>query len=158
METTERASFLTLSKHHSELDWLFNSHQRALLAKDLGLARAQLASFGNVLKRHIEVETASLLAITADRDAEIERQTVEVFQAEHDELKQQLAKLIRLSEELDRSGDLATSILLLLDEETGFKSLLRRHVSREENSIFVDVEERASEALRMFRSGGSDAR
>src|SRR5262245_51836541 len=107
MEMTNRASFLTLSKHHTELNWLFNSHQRALLAKDIGLARAQLASFRNVLKRHIEVEAASLRAIVADRDAEMEHRTVQIFQAEHEELSRHLDNLLSLSDQLHRSRDLS---------------------------------------------------
>jgi hemerythrin-like domain-containing protein len=139
-------SFSSVSKHHTELNWLFDSHQRALLAKDLDLALAQLTTYGNVLHRHIDFEEKRLLPLYADRAAT--DGTLQIFQSEHRELHETFERLMQAARELHKSRDLAGSILALLDEEAGFKQFFHQHVTREESLLFPRLDEQTTEEER----------
>jgi hemerythrin-like domain-containing protein len=143
-----RKSFSSLSKNHAELHWLFDNHQRALLAKDVDIAFAKLRTFGNVLNRHIDFEEQRVLPLYADQGGEAAGGTLQTFQAEHRKLREGVSNLARLTEELYTSSDLNGSILALLDEEAGFKSLFRHLVAREQNLLFPRLDERTTEEER----------
>jgi hemerythrin-like domain-containing protein len=143
-----RRSFSSLSKNHAELHWLFDNHQRALLAKDVDLAIAKLTTFGNVLNRHIDFQEQRLLPLYVNQGAETPGGTLLIFQAEHRKLRDELMKLRQLTDELPMAHDLSGSILALLDEETAFKSLFRHHAAREQNLLFPRLDERTTEEER----------
>lgn len=138
-------SFSSLTKDHIDLNRLFNSHQRALFARDVDMALALLTTFGTRLNHHIDFEEQRLLPLYADQGAETTGGTLQIFQAEHRKLRDGLAKLTRLTEELYASADLTGSILALLAEETAFNGLFHHHVSREQNVLFPRLDERTTE-------------
>lgn len=49
----DSVSFSSLVGEHAELDRLFNSHQRALLARNVDTALAVLTTFGDEISSHI---------------------------------------------------------------------------------------------------------
>jgi iron-sulfur cluster repair protein YtfE (RIC family) len=127
---------------------MFNKHQRALLSRRISRALAIIQSFADELNRHIDYEEHRLLPLYADKSAETAGGTLEIFQAEHRKLREEIAKLSRLTEELQKSQDVAGSILTLLDEETRFKGLLHHHATREQNLLFPRLEARTTDEER----------
>jgi iron-sulfur cluster repair protein YtfE (RIC family) len=141
-------SFSSLSEQHAELDRLFTNHQRALVEKDLDSAVALLTTFAGGLDRHIEFEEHRLLPVYADKGAETARGTLQIFQAEHRKLRDDVEKLMHLTEGLRRTGDITGSIVSLLGKEMAFKQLFHHHAAREQNVLFPRLDERTTEAER----------
>jgi hemerythrin-like domain-containing protein len=149
MKTMETPlSFASLSREHSELDRLFNKHQRALFTRNLDKAISRLADFRGRLRGHIDYEERRLLPLYADVGAETPGGTLQIFQAEHSKLLDWVEKLEKLTGELSRSEDLTGSILVLLDEESAFKGLFHHHAAREENLLFPRLDKRTTEEER----------
>jgi hemerythrin-like domain-containing protein len=141
-------SFCSLSSEHVELDQLFNTHQRALVARDLDLALATLTAFKVRLENHVDFEERRLLPLYADKNAETPGGTLEIFQAEHRKIREEVSKLLARTESLQVSDDVLGSILGLLDEESVFKGLFHHHALREENLLFPRLDERTTEEER----------
>ena len=148
MKNTSSHSFSSLENEHTKLEHLFDSHQRALLEKNLNAALAALNTFAGELHRHIAYEEQTLLPLYAEEGGETEGGTLEIFQAEHRKLREGAASLTRKAEALSASTDLMGSILALLDEETMFKGLFRHHALREKNVLFPRLDERTTEEQR----------
>jgi iron-sulfur cluster repair protein YtfE (RIC family) len=138
-------TFASLSRIHGNLDSLFKSHQRSLLARDINAAMAALSKFGSDLETHIRFEEERLMPLYADQGGEAPGATIEIFQAEHRKLRDDVAKLIRRTESLSSAPDLPDAILELLTDEAGFKGLLHHHLTREEKHLFPRLDERATE-------------
>jgi iron-sulfur cluster repair protein YtfE (RIC family) len=148
MKKTCRHSFSSLEGEHSELEHLFESHQRALLDKNIGTAVAALNTFGDELEQHIEYEEETLLPYYAEHGGETEGGTLKIFQAEHQKLRQDSVRLAARTHALYSSTDVMGSILELLDEESMFKGLFRHHALREKNVLFPRLDERTTEEQR----------
>lgn len=73
---------------------------------------------------------------------------MQIFQAEHRKLREDIASLTRHTEALYSSNDILGSILALLDEEAMFKGLFHHHAQREQNLLFPRLDERATEDQR----------
>jgi iron-sulfur cluster repair protein YtfE (RIC family) len=142
MKTT--LSFSSLSAEHEELERSFDSHQRALLSSDIGSAIAALTKFQSQLEQHIDFEERRLLPLYADKCAEIIGGTLEILQAEHRKLREDVHTLIQKAELLYTSHDLPGAILQLLTEETTFKGLFQHHAVREERQLFPRLDERTT--------------
>ena len=138
------ASFASLSQEHKELERLFDNHQRALLASDVGSAVAALTKFQSRLEAHIEFEERRLLPLYADKGAETAGGTLELFQAEHRKLRETVHVLIQKTELLYTAHDLPGAILELMTEETSYKGLFHHHVVREERQLFPRLDERTT--------------
>ena len=152
MKTT--ASFTSLSKHHEELERLFDGHQRALLASDIGGAVAALTKFQSALEKHVDFEERRLLPLYADKAAETAGGTLEIFQAEHRKLRESVHSFLQKTELLYTSHDLPGAILKLLTEETTFKSLFEHHAIREQRQLFPRLDERTTpEERELWLSG-----
>ena len=141
-------SFSSLSEQHAELDRLFTNHQEALVEKDLESALALLTTFAGGLDRHIEFEEHRLLPVYADKGAETAGGTLQIFQAEHRKLRDDMAKLMHLTEGLRRTDDITGSIVSLLEKEMAFKRLFHHHAAREQNVLFPRLDERTTEEER----------
>jgi iron-sulfur cluster repair protein YtfE (RIC family) len=141
-------SFSCLIGEHAELERLFDSHQRALLERNVGAAAAVLKAFDDELCEHIDYEEAILLPLFAQEGGETEGATLEIFQAEHRKLREQAEKLTRKTQALFASSDLMGSIIALMDEETLFKGLFHHHALREKNLLFPRLDERTTEEQR----------
>jgi len=140
---TQTYSYTTLGSvlaEHSELEAMFQKHQRSLLMRDLQAAVATLKTFQNALARHIAYEDEVLLPLYASKGLEVEGGTLPIFHAEHRKLSEMTAKLVRETDALEASNDLLGSILKLLDDETLFKGLFAHHALREENLLFPGLE------------------
>ena len=148
MAKIQAHSFSSLVGEHAELARLFNSHQRALLERNVGTALAVLNTFGDELYDHIDYEEHALLPLFAAEGGETEGATLRIFQAEHRKLREDTAKLTRKTEQLSSSSDLMGSILSLLDEESMFKGLFHHHALREKNLLFPRLDERTTEEQR----------
>jgi iron-sulfur cluster repair protein YtfE (RIC family) len=148
MKKTGRHSFATLEGEHTELEHLFDSHQRALLDKNIGTAVAALNTFGDELEQHIEYEEETLLPYYAAHGGETEGGTLKIFQAEHQKLRQESVRLAAKTNALYASNDVGASILALLDEEAMFKGLFHHHALRERNLLFPRLDERTTEEQR----------
>jgi iron-sulfur cluster repair protein YtfE (RIC family) len=137
-----------LLSEHSDLDQLFENHQRALISKDLGTALATITMFQNELKRHIGYEEDVLLPLYKAKNAEVEGGTLPIFQAEHRKLKEMIASLTRRTGALHMTPDILGSILKLLDEETLFKGLFNHHALREQNLLVPRLDAMTTESER----------
>ena len=131
---------------HSELDALFEKHQRAILCRDLAGAAAILRTFATALGRHIAFEDEVLLPLYASKGAEVEGGTLPIFHAEHRKLREMTGRLVLETEAADTSPDLLGAILRLLDDEALFKGLFAHHAMREENLLFPRLEACTTEA------------
>jgi iron-sulfur cluster repair protein YtfE (RIC family) len=141
-------SFSSLLHEHAGLEDLLNSHQRALLAKNVDTALAALTTFGDELDQHIDYEEHTLFPVFAEEGGETEGATLKIFQAEHRKLLKDTARLTRKTEALYASADLMGSILALLDEEAMFKGLFHHHALREKNLLFPRLDARTTEEQR----------
>ena len=148
MKNTCAHSFSSLLDEHAELEHLFNSHQRALLAKNVDTALAALTTFGDELDQHIDYEEHTLFPVFAEEGGETEGATLKIFQAEHRKLLEGAVRLTRKTEALYASTDMMASILALLDEEAMFKGLFHHHALREKNLLFPRLDERTTEEQR----------
>ena len=143
-----RNSFSSLLSEHADLEALFNTHQRALMTRDLEPALGAIVKFENLLKQHIAFEEEVLLPIYNAKRLQTLGGTVPIFQAEHRKLVQFIAKLTRYTEALPESSDILGSILKLLEEEAMFKGLLHHHSLREKNLLFPRLDAYTSEPER----------
>jgi iron-sulfur cluster repair protein YtfE (RIC family) len=148
MKNTHSHSFSSLQGEHVELEHLFDSHQRALLKRNVDTALAVLSTFADELDQHIEYEEHTLLPVYAEERGETEGGTLKIFQAEHRKLRQDTARLTRRTEALYSATDVMGSILGLLDEEAMFKGLFRHHALREKNLLFPRLDDRTTEEQR----------
>src|SRR5262249_59303313 len=148
-----KQTFASVRAQHSELERLFDKHQRALLSKDLEGALATLKTFENELGRHIALEDEVLVPLYAAKGGEVEGGTLAIFHAEHRKLQEMSTSLVRSTEALESSSDVLGSILKLLDQEAVFKGLFSHHATREENLLFPKLEActTAAEWKRVFR-------
>jgi hemerythrin-like domain-containing protein len=148
-----KQTFASILAEHSEMERLFDKHQRALLSKDLEGAVATLKTFENELGRHIALEDEVLLPLYAAKGGEVEGGTLSIFHAEHRKLQEMTASLARDTAALESSSDLLGSILQLFDQEALFKGLFTHHAVREENLLFPRLEACTTEAerRRVFR-------
>jgi iron-sulfur cluster repair protein YtfE (RIC family) len=153
MNKTSRHSFSLLEREHAELEHLLDSHQRALLNKNIGTAVAALNTFGDELEQHIEYEEETLLPYYAEHGGETEGGTLTIFQAEHQKLREESVRLAAKTHALYSSKDVMGSILELLDEEAMFKGLFRHHALREKNLLFPRLDERTTEEQRKVLFG-----
>jgi iron-sulfur cluster repair protein YtfE (RIC family) len=142
-----------LEGEHKELEHLFDSHQRALLEKNIGTAAAALNTFGDELEQHIEYEEETLIPFYAEHGGETEGGTLKIFQAEHQKLREESARLAAKTSDLYASKDLEGAILTLLDEEAMFKGLFRHHALREKNILFPRLDARTTEEQRKVLFG-----
>jgi hemerythrin-like domain-containing protein len=140
--------FASLSKVHDDLDRLFDSHQRSLLASDINAALGTMRKFGRDLKRHIDFEERRLLPLYADQAAETAGAALEIVQVEHRKLRDGIEKLIHRTESLHSATDLPGAILELLTDEALFKGLFHLHFGREQKTLFPRLDERATEEER----------
>lgn len=129
-------SLAAILKDHRELENVFNSHQRALLARDIDSALGLLTKFQASLKQHILYEEEVLLPLYVQREAETEGGTLKIFQAEHRKLQDAADKLTQLTADLYGAPDLMGEILAIIDRETMFKGLFDHHAVREQNILF----------------------
>jgi iron-sulfur cluster repair protein YtfE (RIC family) len=148
VKNTVAHSFSSLLDEHAKLENLFNSHQRALLAKNVDTALTALTTFGDELHRHIEYEEHTLFPVFAEEGGETEGATLKIFQAEHRKLLEESSKLTRKTEALYASTDMMASILAILDEEAMFKDLFHHHALREKNLLFPRLDARTTEDQR----------
>lgn len=137
-----------LLEEHEGLTKLFESHQRALLAKDLDNAIPVLSKFQDDLLRHIRFEEAWLLPKYAQEGGETAGGTLAIFQAEHRKLQEMMESLARATQNLVTASDPDAQIIAIFDQETVFKGLFNHHAHREQNILFPRLEARTTAAER----------
>jgi hemerythrin-like domain-containing protein len=142
-------SLAVLLEDHEELHALFDSHQRARLAKDIDNAVAILLKFQESLLQHIGFEEAFLLPKYAQEGGETAGGTLAIFQAEHQKLKTVTERLTRQATHLYGAGDLDAQIIAIFDEETLFKGLFEHHALREKNILIPRLDALTTSAERM---------
>ena len=148
MNHNSEYTFLSLESEHADLERLFDSHQRALLARDVSAAVATINTFENRLKWHIGFEEEVLLPLYKAKAGEVEGGTLPIFQAEHRKLHESAATLTRHTAGLHDAPDMLGAILNLLDEEALFKGLLNHHALREQKLLFPRLDAVTSETER----------
>jgi hemerythrin-like domain-containing protein len=148
MNHASEHTFSSLEYEHNDLERLFESHQRALIARDIDAALATITAFENQLKWHIGYEEEVLLPLYKAKAGEVEGGMLPIFQAEHRKLRQSAASLAQHTGSLYTVGDMVGSILNLLDEEALFKGLFNHHALREQNLLFPRLDAVTSETER----------
>jgi len=141
-------SFSSLQCEHTNLERIFEKHQRALISKDVPVAFATIVTFESNLKRHIAFEEEVLLPLYKTKGGEVEGGTLPIFQAEHRKLREIAARLARHTDGLYTTPDILGAILELLDEEALFKGLMAHHTLREQNLLFPRLDALTAESER----------
>jgi hemerythrin-like domain-containing protein len=137
-----------LLDEHEHLGRLFDSHQRALLAKDIDNATLLLSKFQDDLLRHIRFEETSVLPKYVQEAGETEGGTLAIFQAEHRKLQEMIDSLRRATLHLFSARDLDAQIIAIFEKETLFKGLFQHHAHREQNILIPRLETRTTAAER----------
>ena len=146
--------FIDLLELHRDLDQLFFVHQRALMRLDLTQASEALREYEGALNAHIEDEEKFMLPLYRERITPPTGGASEIFEGEHEKLRQYVelfkAELIKL-EEVD---DLERGVLFLIDSQHIFKRLLVHHDTREKKILYPLLDDATSdeERARVFRS------
>jgi iron-sulfur cluster repair protein YtfE (RIC family) len=138
----------TLLDDHPLFDEAFRRHQEALLMRNPRGAARHLERFAGLLLPHLAMEEELLLPIFAERGRAIVGAAPVVFAAEHRKIQQDVAELIRRTDELvscgtTRSGACRaslTAILALIDREYLFKDYLKHHDLRERNALYPELD------------------
>ena len=148
MDRKSEPTFSALESEHEDLERLFESHQRALIGRDIDAAVATIKTFENRLTWHIGYEEDVLLPLYKTKAGEVEGGTLTIFQAEHRKLRETTANLARHTAALYAAPDILGSILSLMDEEALFKGLFNHHALREQNLLFPRLDAVTNEAER----------
>ena len=106
---TPKTTFATIAAEHSEMEHLFDNHQRALLSKDLEGAVAALQTFENKLNRHIAIEDEVLLPLYVAKGGEVAGGTLSIFHAEHQKLQDMVFNMVRSTAVLPGASTAACS-------------------------------------------------
>jgi iron-sulfur cluster repair protein YtfE (RIC family) len=149
MNKLEDNSLAVLLQDHEELQTLFDSHQRALLAKDIDNAVAILLKFQDALSRHIGFEETILLPKYAQEGGETAGGTLAIFQAEHQKLNTLTGKLTHETTALYGACDLDAQIIAIFDQEALFKGLFEHHALREKNILIPRLDALTTPAERV---------
>jgi hemerythrin-like domain-containing protein len=137
-------SLAGLLEEHDALFGLFDSHQRALLARDIDNAVPIFSKFQEDLLRHIGFEEECVLPKYAQEGGETAGGTLAIFQAEHRKLREMMDKLATETLALYTAGDVDAQIIAIFDQETLFKGLLKHHALREQNILIPRLEARTT--------------
>jgi hemerythrin-like domain-containing protein len=141
-------SFSDLLELHRHLDDLFMEHQRALLRLNLERASEILEQYERELLAHIRDEEACLLPLYRQRAIAPTGGAPEIFEGEHDKLKQFLVLFKAELKKLRTVEDLERGVLFLIDSQHLFKRLLVHHDTREKKMLYPLLDEVTSEAER----------
>lgn len=127
-----------LVQQHLTFADAFARHQEALLERRWVEAARLLASYGDKLRQHIDLEERYLLSQWAEACG-AGHWPAEVYRAEHRRIEQLLGKA---EERLRRAraGVITPAVLIsLLDEERTLKRLIEHHHEREEKALFAHL-------------------
>jgi hemerythrin HHE cation binding domain-containing protein len=129
-------SFSDLLEVHSRLDDLFLEHQRALLRLDLPTAKAALDAYQIELLAHMRDEEELMLPIYQERATAPVGGAAEIFNGEHEKLRQYVSLFVEALRKFEGSNDLEKDVLWLLDSQTTFKRLHVHHDTREKKMLY----------------------
>lgn len=134
-------SFMEIVKIHRILDSVFLEHQKALICMDGQRAHFYFNAFKELLALHIYHEDEVLLPVFS-RIGDIKRWPGTLFSGEHRKLE---GFLERIELALDKLGDPtpenAAEIIEVLDVEGGLKRLMEHHDEREQQCLFVVLDQ-----------------
>ena len=142
------ASFNDLLRLHRELDDLFAEHQRALLRLELDRAEALLSQYQAQLFAHIKDEEELMLPIYRERVSVPVGGAPEIFQGEHEKLRQLLGLFKEEIEKIRKMDDVELGVLFLIDSQHLFKRLLVHHDTREKKMLYPLLDSVTTEAER----------
>ena len=141
-------SFNDLLVLHRELDDLFFEHQRALLRLDLERASHLLNQYEVDLLAHIRDEEELMLPLYRERVNAPVGGTPEIFQGEHEKLRQFLTLFKEEVRKIRALEDIERGVLFLIDSQHLFKRLLVHHDTREKKMLYPLLDEVTTEAER----------
>jgi hemerythrin-like domain-containing protein len=142
-------TFLSLLNVHDQLTELFLSHQEALLVDDIELARERLRVYERELLAHMQVEERLLLPVY-ERAGVIPGGQAVFFTGEHKRMREFISRFFKVLER--PAPDVQTrrrQIIVLLDQEAMFKSLVEHHDQREKSILYPALDRVTSEAERL---------
>jgi hemerythrin-like domain-containing protein len=147
------SSFKDLLSLHRALDDLFLSHQRALMKLDLPRAASLLAEYETKLLAHIRDEEEFMLPLYRERVAPPVGGSCEIFQGEHEKLRQFVALFKAELAKTTEMDDVERGVLFLIDSQHLFKRLLVHHDTREKKMLYPLLDEVTTEEERrnLFR-------
>ena len=140
-------SFSDLLMLHRRLDELFHDHQLALMRLDLDRADSLLNEYEAQLLAHIHHEE-ELLPLYSQRVNAPVGGSAEIFQNEHEKLRQ---FLILFKEEIAKikvMDDVESGVLFLIDSQHLFKRLLVHHDTREKKFLYPLLDQATTESER----------
>jgi hypothetical protein len=127
-------TFSSLQCEHTDLERLFEKHQRALISRDVPVAFATIVTFESNLTRHIAFEEEVLLPLYKTKGGEVEGGTLPIFQAEHRKLREIVARLAQHTDRLYTRPDIVGAILEFSMKKHCSKGLWR--ITRFANKTF----------------------
>ena len=141
-------SFNELLELHRRLDGVFFEHQRALLRLDLERASLLLEEYEAGLLAHIRDEEELMLPLYRARVRAPVGGAPEIFQGEHEKLRQFLALFKEEIPRIRKMDDVERGVLFLIDSQHIFKRLLGHHDTREEKMLYPLLDDVTTEAER----------
>lgn len=141
-------SFNDLLRLHRELDDLFAEHQRALMRLELDRAEALLSQYQAQLLAHIQDEEELMLPLYRERVSVPVGGAPEIFQGEHEKLRQLLGLFKEEIEKIRKMDDVELGVLFLIDSQHLFKRLLVHHDTREKKFLYPLLDEVTTEEER----------
>ena len=141
-------SFNELLELHRQLDDVFFEHQRALLRLDLERASLLLGEYEAGLLAHIRDEEELMLPLYRERVKAPVGGAPEIFQGEHEKLRQFLTLFKEEIPKIRKMDDVERGVLFLIDSQHIFKRLLGHHDTREKKMLYPLLDDVTTEAER----------
>ena len=141
-------SFSDLLRLHRDLDDFFLEHHRALLRLNLERASEVLDRYERDLLAHIGDEENFMMPLYRQRANAPTGGAPEIFEGEHEKLRQFLMLFRAELEKLKWVDDLERGILFLIDSQHLFKRLLVHHDTREKKFLYPLLDEVTTEVER----------
>jgi septation ring formation regulator EzrA len=130
-----------LESEHARMSELLHEHQCALVGLDLCVAEERLDQFLQLLKHHMHAEDTRVLPAYAELPKHNERATPDILRDEHTKIATAAENIVERAASLGRSGELKNDVLVLLESEMRFKTLLEHHTQREERWMLPALRE-----------------
>ena len=146
---SNQTSFQDLVQYHEDLMELFFQHQKALLEKEVEVAKQHFQAYKKALERHIRDEEEVLMPVYEGQAKIPTGGDPRHFKGDHRNLLSLLAEYEPLLKDLDPSrNDWHKQLLHILDEENRHKRLLEHHDQREQSLFFAALDQATNETER----------
>lgn len=140
-QTSRLGDLLDILEEHQQIDEALLRHQETLLGLEFTHALGALEELERRLSRHIRREEESLFGVYAGLGGFPQGAHPDVFREEHRRIERSLKDLLAGARGLTLGAGVRRAVILLLERETRFKTLLSGHAQREEQHLYARLKE-----------------